>query len=295
MSWMARKLLKLRETIYPWIQLRVGNGARTRFWSDNWSPFGNLTDYLSATKHSHLGIPWKASLASRHINGSWALPPARSENQVNVATYLTTIELLDQDDYYEWSVSNNATLRYSTSEVYKEIRGSYSTVPWYTAVWIKRGIPRHSFLAWLFVLNRCPTRDRLQSWGLQTPTNCLLCNSANESRDHLLFDCPFSFGVWTAIASRCSMTAVYDWHTTLLRMQTLPKRSKATQLCLWSWQATIYLIWTERNARLHRQTFRSKDSLIRQLDLLIRNKISSIRPSNPRLSSSLMQLWLSTS
>ncbi|XP_013591014.1 PREDICTED: uncharacterized protein LOC106299470 [Brassica oleracea var. oleracea] len=142
---------------------------------------------------------------------------------------------------------------------------------------------------------KCPTRDRLHSWGMQTPTTCLLCNSADETRDHLLFGCPFSFCVWTIVASRCLMAAVPDWNSTLLRMQTLPKKSNASQLSLWCWQTAIYLIWTERNARLHRKTFRSKDSLIKQLDHLIRNKISSIRPSNQRISSSLMQLWLSTS
>ena len=30
MSWMARKLLKMRDTIYPWIHLRVGNGINTQ-------------------------------------------------------------------------------------------------------------------------------------------------------------------------------------------------------------------------------------------------------------------------
>lgn len=73
------------------------------------------------------------------------------------------------------------------------------------------------------------------------------------------------------------------------------KKSYGFQLSLWCWQATIYLVWTERNTRLHIQIIWSKDSLIRQLDHLFRNKISSIRPSNPHLSSSLMQLWLSTS
>ncbi|KAG2303839.1 hypothetical protein Bca52824_032490 [Brassica carinata] len=141
MSWMARKLLKMRDSIYPWIHLRVGNGTRTRFWTDNWSPYGNLTNYLNATATSHLGIPWKASLASLHTNNAWALPPARSDNQVN---------------------------------------------------------------------------------------------------------------------------------------------------------ASIYSIWTERNSRLHKITFRSVESLIKQIDQQIRNKISSLRPSQPRLSSSLMQLWLST-
>lgn len=272
MSWMAWKLLKMRDTIYSWIHLRVGNGINTRFWTDNWSPFGNLTQYLAATRTSHLGIPWKASLASLSANGSWRIPSARSENQVNLATYLTTIELTDEEDCYDWIVANNLSLNYSTSQVYHELRGSYQQVQWFPAVWIKRGIPRHCFLTWLFVLNRCPTRDRLHSWGLQTPTTCLLCNSTEESRNHLLFECSYSFGIWSAIASRCSLVALPNWDSTLQCMQTLPKRSNSSQLSLWCWQASIYIIWSERNARLHRQTFRPLNSLISQVDHLIRNK-----------------------
>ena len=295
MSWMARKLLKMRDTIYPWIHLRVGNGTGTRFWTDNWSPYGKLTNYLSATATSHLGIPWKASLASLHSSNGWALPPARSENQVEVASFLTTIELQEHEDQYEWRIGNNSSDNYRSSQVYQELRGTLPRVNWFSAVWIKRGIPRHCFLTWLFVLNRCPTRDRLISWGIQTPPICLLCNSASESRDHLLFSCPFSFGVWSAIAARCSLQPTGDWTASLLSMQTLPAKSLSTQLALWCWQASVYSLWTERNSRLHRNTFRSMDSLIKQIDHRIRNKISSLRPTNPRLSSCLMQLWFSTS
>lgn len=294
MSWMARKLLKMRNTIFPWITVRVGNGLNTRFWSDNWTPFGDLANYLSATKTSHLGIPWKASLASRYVDGAWNFPPARSENQVNLATYLTTLELQDQEDEYEWRVGNNSSGNYSTRLVYEELMGSLPKKDWFTAVWIKRGIPRQSFLTWLFVLNRCPTRDRLISWGLQTPPNCLLCNSGMESRDHLLFNCSYSFAVWKEAAARCSYAATSDWNLTLSHMQNLPPRRHSTQLLLWSWQASIYHLWTERNSRLHRNSFRSQDSVINQIDLQIRNKISSLRSAQPILSSTLLQLWFST-
>ena len=164
--------------------------------------------------------PCKLSLASLNVNGQWALPPSRSENQVNVASYLTTVDLQDQEDGYEWRIGNNSSANYMTRQVYQELRGAHPTVSWSSAVWIKRGIPRQCFLTLLFVLNRCPTRDRMIGWGLQTPPTCLLCNLGIETRDHLLFACPFSFGVWNAIAARCSMVATSDWSSTLIRMQT---------------------------------------------------------------------------
>ncbi|KAH0943089.1 hypothetical protein HID58_002726, partial [Brassica napus] len=58
------------------------------------------------------------------------------------------------------------------------------------------------------------------------------------------------------------------------------------------WQACIYWIWMERNARLHRQTFHSTDSIARNLDRQIKDRILSFRDSNPSSSSRLMQQWL---
>lgn len=57
-SWIANKLLRLREIVYPWIKMKVGNGASTRFWIDNWSPFGRLEDFLTPTISRRMGVPF---------------------------------------------------------------------------------------------------------------------------------------------------------------------------------------------------------------------------------------------
>lgn len=175
--------------------------------------------------------------------------------------------------------------------MYKLLRGSGITVPWKDVVWFSGSIPRHSFLTWLMVLNRCPTRDRLIAWGLQTDTSCLLCSSCPETRDHLLFDCDYSFSVWTVIARRCSTIATRDWSTTLTNMQVLRGGKLARRLTFIGLQATIYAVWMERNGRLHRNTFRSADSITHGIERQIRNRISSLRESNPVNSSKLMALW----
>lgn len=41
-SFAIKKLLRVREYAYNWIHIKVEDGASTRFWSDNWSPFGNV-------------------------------------------------------------------------------------------------------------------------------------------------------------------------------------------------------------------------------------------------------------
>ena len=46
-SWFVNKLLKLKDTIFPLVKLRIQNGESALFWFDNWTPFGSLSDHLS--------------------------------------------------------------------------------------------------------------------------------------------------------------------------------------------------------------------------------------------------------
>ncbi|XP_056843086.1 uncharacterized protein LOC108838571 [Raphanus sativus] len=249
---------------------RASNGLSCRFWTDNWSHFGNMREFLQLGPAS-MGIATSATLASLFTNNSWRLPPTRSERQVQLHAHLTTIVLNNDDDFYEW--------------------GMY--VSWFRFIWIKGGIPRHSFLAWLFVLNRCPTRDRIIDWGLRTSPLCLLCNSAPESRDHLYFDCPFTWSIWSSLAPRSGLNPARSWSSVLAQLGSLRPQTPRGRLTLLCWQACLYWIWTERNARLHRNIFRSVEGISRLIDRQIKDRLLSFRSSNPAASSTMMQQWLS--
>lgn len=164
--------------------------------------------------------------------------------------------------------------------------------PWFNTVWNKGGIPRHSFLSWLFVLNRCPTKDRTIRWGHQTSPTCLLCNQSDESRDHLFFMCPYSWSLWGSLAPRCAIQPERSWDRVLTQIQSTGGTSTKGMLLRLCWQACIYWTWMERNGRLHRQIFRSTDSIVRLLDRQIKDRILSFRSTNPSSSSRMMQQWL---
>ncbi|CAH8262212.1 unnamed protein product [Arabidopsis lyrata] len=293
-SWLANKLLKYREEAFKWIKLRVGNGITCRFWTDNWSPYGKMLDFLPSTRASRFGIPQDATLHQLFNQGRWQIPHARSDNQVSLQIFLTTMTLTDLDDHYEWELEGKIHCRYSTGHVYYLLREQSPKVPWKIAVWNTGGIPKQNFLLWLLVLNRCPTCDRLLSWGLNTDSSCLLCNSSLESRNHIFFNCSFTWTIWSTIALRCGFQPLHCWDNTLSHMQSLRGPKEKRRLILLAWQCSIYLLWNERNARLHRQTFRSTDILIRLIDSVIRNKIATYRDSHNSIASSMLQLWLST-
>lgn len=260
-----------------------------KVWSSN--ELGKLYDYLNGSS-SRLGIPLNATVGSLITNGRWRIPPARSEEQLQLQTHLTTLQLNGKPDYYEWDLGVPTASRYSTGETYNYLRPQRPRVTWVDVVWTKRGIPRHNFHLWLVLQDRIPTRDRLISWGLQVSPSCLLCNAANESRDHLFQDCSFSFNLWTQLARKLRLSPLRNWDATLGQMIALPKGKPPTLLSYLAWQAMIYWLWNERNARLHSNTFHSADTIYTTIYRQLKNKIQSFRPSNPTMSSAMMQLWI---
>ncbi|XP_048613360.1 uncharacterized protein LOC106448660 [Brassica napus] len=291
-SWLVNKLIKMREVVFTWIKVQVENGRNCRFRTDNWSPYGSLEHFLLRGTGSRFGIAKTATLSDLHMEGQWALPPARSDEFLQVQIYLTTLHITEEEDRHEWVLTGSPSTRYITGEVYKKLRGEEEEVSWAGIVWTSGSIPKHSFLTWLFILNRCPTRDRLIQWGFRTDSACLLCNGDVESRDHIFFLCPYTWELWKTVSGRCGIIPARAWNDSVDQMKNLAGNRLRKRLTCIACQATIYWIWSERNNRLHRRQFRSSDGIFRLLDRQIRDKILSFRQQSPANASKLMQMWL---
>lgn len=68
-------------------------------------------------------------------------------------------------------------------------------------IWFKECVPRCSFITWLTLRVKLPTKDRLQRWGLKMAMECVFCPSDIESHDHLFFECDFSTDIWCHFVS----------------------------------------------------------------------------------------------
>ncbi|KAF3533345.1 hypothetical protein DY000_02039733 [Brassica cretica] len=71
-----------------------------------------------------------------------------------------------------------------------------------------------------------------------------------------------------------------------------PPQRQATHSPLPLSLASYDLLANERNARLHSNTLRSVDLIYNNIYRQLKNKIQSFRPSNPSLSTQMMQLWI---
>ncbi|XP_010473894.1 PREDICTED: uncharacterized protein LOC104753325 [Camelina sativa] len=110
-TWNMACVLKLIWLLF----FRLGSVWVAWFWSDNWSPFGNLSNFLSPAR---LGIHAQATLDQVYNHGNWSLPNPRSENQVSLQAYLTTLHLSEEEDHYEWQMEGKIYQKYSTRGIY---------------------------------------------------------------------------------------------------------------------------------------------------------------------------------
>lgn len=97
------------------------------------------------------------------------------------SSFLATSQLI-------WSVENKARKSFSSKEICNCLRIPKPLVSWVHLIWHKETVPKHAWNPTIYVA----------CWGLDVET-CLLCVWANESRDHLFFECPFSAEIWNSI------------------------------------------------------------------------------------------------
>lgn len=79
-------------------------------------------------------------------------------------------------------------------------------------LWFPKHVPRFSFITWTVWLNRLPTLDCLRAWGVNVEGVCTLCNSQQESRDHLFFECNYASVVWReGVRRNCTVLNTVKW------------------------------------------------------------------------------------
>ena len=272
----------------------MGNGVNTSFWYDVWTPFGQLINHLGAAGPRALRIR-KETRVAEAINGStWSLPHPRSDQEVELHSYLTTLALplpIDIDDVYEWKAADFPLNVFKSQATWEVLRPRQAAQDWYDIVWFKGALPKHAFTMWVTNYDRLPTRARLASWGLAIPVVCPFCHAAPETRDHLFLSCQYSFDVWSFIFTRCSGPhgRLADWNELLSWIRAACSKRSLLLRKLAS-QAVVFHIWKQRNKLVHNNIQLPAANVFREIDKEMKNIISSKR--SKKLFSSLMVLWI---
>lgn len=198
----VRSMLKWKDTVSEFLRCSIGDGKSANFWHDYWTDLGLLIQAFGQTGPRSLRLGLESHVCQAARNGDWTLPHARSDVAETLQIVLTTMSLPTPDrgsDRFLWrNGAGNFVPKFSSKATWHSVRESVDIVPWHKLVWFKEGVPRCSFVTRMAALSRLPTRDRLASWGMVIPLQCVLCSFGLKSHQHLHFQCPLvsKFILW---------------------------------------------------------------------------------------------------
>lgn len=294
----VRSMIVLKDQLQTFLRCDVKDGNTALFWYDYWTHLGPILQVLGPSGPRSLRIPLHATVSQAVDNGHWNLPPARTDNEVVLQIILSTTPVpspMRGNDVYLWRQNSGGFgPSFSSRDTWERIRTPAPLVPWHSVAWFREEIPRCSFITWMALLGRLPTRDRLISWGMTVPSGCVLCSSADESLSHLFFQCSFAVASWTRFCGRYLASPPSSLDDLVLICQHFPgpHADRAVVVFKLLNQVIIYNLWRERNARIFRGVSSSQEAVFRVVDRAMRDRLLSLsRPSVSAPHPSLLELF----
>lgn len=294
---MWHKILKLRDEAKFFYKVEVGNGCNVSFWFDNWSEKGALFDLLGARGIIDLGVDRNATVADA-VNR----PRRRRRHRVDVLNdiereinFIKENRGVNNEDIKLWRCDKGYKQGFSTKETWDLLRNKKSTCDWARGVWFSYATPKYAFMAWLSVLDRMSTMDRVVKWSRGSDVQCVLCKNAPESRNHLFFECDISAQVWEYVAKGVLKQEYTTVWSEIIHIISDKKREKKNLYCIrYAFQAVLYALWRERNQIKHEEKMLPISVLNKVIEKGIRNKISLVCKKGAKGMGDLLQFWFST-
>lgn len=276
-SWLWRRLMELRPLARPFLSCCIQSGDKALFWHDNWTGLGPLIEITGANGPMVTGISISSVVSLTISEGEWTLPTGRHAvtQLLRACLPIHPPELVHgSEDYFLWRTSADSPPgQFSAAKTWESLHPSPIAVPWFQSVWFKFGIPKHAFHAWVSVRGRLPTRDRLLRWGMSVPPSCLLCGLADESRDHIYFSCSYSRSVWDSLFTQRNFNQPFTFNEVIRWVHHSSPPGKVRTICKLLTQAVLYVIWNERNKRLHTSNARRPQIIIKEIQVILKAKL----------------------
>lgn len=291
-----KSMLQLKPLLSTFLKCEVRNGRAATFWYDSWTTLGPLIDFIGDVGPRMMRLRLHSKVIDAVRDGNWHLPNARSDQAQTLQILLTTLPTPTADkgpDLFLWRGSSGTySSVFSSKGTWEQLRTSSPQVRWSNAVWFREAIPKASFILWLVLLRRLPTRDRLRGWGMNVSDICPFCSL--KTHDHLFVACPYSHDLWSYFVS--PLNAPFQGCSTdhILDAILDPVFSASTNMIIilqLLFQVIVYALWRERNARIFTATTTPTCVMKRLVDRTMRDRLLSF-PSKDA-SPSLLEFYFS--
>jgi hypothetical protein len=142
-------------------------------------------------------------------------------------------------------------------------------------VWFPLAIRKNAFILWLVMQNRLHTGDRLLKWGYKGDVKCFFCHNQIETREHLFFECSFSYRIWKFLMSQCSVDnppVIWD-EVMQLGISNWGSRTLKSFLCRLGLSSVIYHLWCTRNEINHSGQPNTEEQILKKVLWEVRARI----------------------
>ncbi|XP_059630184.1 uncharacterized protein LOC132273182 [Cornus florida] len=262
------------------IKHKIGNGSDTSLWLDYWLPNGPFYDQLHLTDMKILQLNSSIKVDSLIFTNQWVIPPNLQYQQFLQSNEFTS-QLQDiptpfsENDETVWLPG--PTKQFSLSHTIKYQSPPSLLFTWSHLLWYKINKPKHSCVTWLACRGKLFTLDTKPMRKKHYTNACYLCLSDAESLDHLFFNCSFSAHIWRFIQHVAGFYVEPRSWGELISWCSSTWRSRQFNIHKLFFNAAVYFIWLERNARAFKNRAASPQHIICLIKSCIRAKLSSLK------------------
>jgi hypothetical protein len=192
-------LMGVKDEFFSRGSFTVGNGQSTRFWEDTWLGDRPLAEQFSSIYNivrrrnvlvsdvligNPLNIEFRRNLSNDRMD-VWLLLLQR----------LIRINLSADPDIFVWKLTTSGI--FSVKSMYADIMNGH-TVFLRKYIWKIKVPLKIKIFMWFLYKKVILTKDNLAKRNWNGCKKCAFCD-ANESINHLFFDCPFAKLIWRTI------------------------------------------------------------------------------------------------
>jgi hypothetical protein len=189
-------------------------------------------------------------------------------SKVSVADQIS----FDEDNNWIWE--GNSAHKFNMHSAWEAIRTKHGLFQMADVLWHSYHCPKFSYCLYKALLNKLPTRDRLCRFGIIQDSVCVLCGEADETSQHIFFECQYTQYVWRLCRLKLGVKDQHIgsvWEEGLLIAQRFSYKNVVFILSRLVLAGAIWHIWQERNMRIFQNQELHKIDMFRRLyeDILV--------------------------
>ena len=263
--WNIRKILNHKREAIHFLSYTVATDSQFKLWKDPWLSERPLLETYGTSIISAMDSSENALIQSWIINGVWAVSSSNDYRAVEIRSKVCS-HIIGTSGMVRWDGESNVRMH----TVWETIRRRHAPKPWLCLVWNSFYIPSCTFITWMALRGRLSTKDRQVFLSNTIDRRCVLCRCYDESIEHIFTICPYSY----VLFRECPYAINLDWNGWQGgdffqdRLTALQKNIGYLYITI-----SIYLIWRERNDRVHSNGIKRVEQVNQHIKRMFREKL----------------------